>query len=225
VAQILIVEDHVKLRTNLRELLDSEGYQTVAVGCFADALKAIQSTEFELIVLDLGLPGGNGLDILRQLRTRNTSTPVMILTARDTVEDRVAGLDTGADDYLVKPFAHAEFLARIRALLRRQGSARDTVIKFAGLELDFIARTALRDGVLIELSQKEFELLEYLLRHRNDNVSREMLARDVWKEPGGILTNAIDVCINSLRRKIELPGLPRIITTIRGVGYMIQDEA
>lgn len=223
-AKVLVVEDHAKLRSNLLELLASEGYETAGAACFADALQAIAEADLDLVVLDLGLPGGDGLDLLRQLRTQNEPPAVMILTARDTVEDRVTGLDAGADDYLIKPFAHAEFLARVRVLLRRQSDKRDSVIRFGGIELDFIARTVLRDDTLIELSQKEFELLEYLLRHANQNVSREMLAKDVWKEPGGILTNAIDVCVNSLRRKIELPGLPKVITTIRGIGYMIRDE-
>lgn len=225
VAQILVVEDHAKLRTNLQELLEAEGYSAIGAACVADAIVAVTNTEFDAIVLDLGLPGGDGLDLLRLLRSQDALTPVMILTARDTIEDRVTGLDAGADDYLVKPFAHAEFLARVRVLLRRQSGTRSSTIKFVGLELDFIARTVRRDDFLVELSQKEFELLEYLLRHKNQNVSREMLAKDVWKEPAGILTNAIDVCINSLRRKIELPGLPKTITTIRGIGYMIRDEA
>jgi DNA-binding response OmpR family regulator len=225
VTHILVVEDHSKLRINLQDLLEAEGYTTVGAGSYTDALAAVESHRFDLVVLDLGLPGGDGTDLLRQMRQLDMPTAVMILTARDTIADRVSGLDAGADDYLIKPFAHAEFLARVRALLRRPSGGRETLIKFAGLELDCIARTVLRDKLLIELSQKEFELLEYLLRHQNHAVSREMLARDVWKEPAGMLTNAIDVCINSLRRKMELPDLPKIITTIRGVGYMIGDEA
>ncbi len=225
VAQILVVEDHAKLRANLQELLESEGHTTVGAGTFVDAHQAVLDQKFDLVVLDLGLPGGDGLELLGPIRKQSATLPVMILTARDAIEDRVRGLDAGADDYLIKPFAHSEFLARSRALLRRHSGPRESVIRFAGLELDFIARTVLRDEVLIELSQREFELLEYLLRHKDQNVSREMLAKDVWKEPAGILTNAIDVCINSLRRKIELPGLPKVITTIRGVGYMIRDDA
>jgi two-component system OmpR family response regulator len=224
VANVLIVEDQAKLRNNLQELLESCGHATVGAGCVTEACQALESTAFDLIILDLGLPGGDGLELLRTIRTGKSSTQVMILTARDTIEDRVTGLDAGADDYLIKPFAHAEFLARTRALLRRPTGKQESLIRFAGLELDFIARTVLRADSLIELSQKEFELLEYLLRHKDQDVSREMLARDVWKEPAGILTNAIDVCVNSLRRKIELPGLPKIISTVRGVGYTIRDD-
>ena len=225
VAKVLVVEDQVKLRSNLQELLESAGHTTVGTGSVADAIHAMAITSFDLIVLDLGLPGGDGLELLQSVRGDELSPPVMILTARDTIDDRVTGLDAGADDYLIKPFAHAEFLARVRALLRRPRGRQETVLRFAGLELDFIARTVLREQTLIELSQKEFELLEYLLRHKNQDVSREMLARDVWREPAGVWTNAIDVCVNSLRRKIELPGLPKIIATVRGIGYSIRDNA
>jgi two-component system OmpR family response regulator len=225
VANVLVIEDQAKLRRNLQELLESAGHAVVAASCANEACRAIESMAFDLIILDLGLPGSDGLEFLRMMRAHDSSPPVMILTARDTVEDRVAGLDAGADDYLIKPFAHAEFMARTRALLRRPTGKQASLLRFAGLELDFIARTVLRERTLIELSQREFELLEYLLRHKNQDVSREMLAKDVWKEPGGMLTNAIDVCVNSLRRKIELPGLPKIIATVRGVGYAIRDDA
>jgi DNA-binding response OmpR family regulator len=151
VANVLIVEDQVKLRNNLQELLESSGHATVGASCVTEACQAIESTTIELIILDLGLPGGDGLELLRTIRTGNSSTPVMILTARDTIEDRVTGLDAGADDYLIKPFAHAEFLARTRALLRRPTGKQESLIRFAGLELDFIARTVLRAGSLIEL--------------------------------------------------------------------------
>ena len=141
------------------------------------------------------------------------------------MEDRVAGLDRGADDYLVKPFAHAELLARLRAVLRRSGTPAEAVLRCDDLELELLTRRAVRGGAEIELSQREFELLEYLLRNKNSNVTREMLARDVWKEPLGVMTNVIEVCVNGLRKKIEVPGARPLIRTVRGVGYAVRDSS
>ncbi len=150
---------------------------------------------------------------------------MLILTARDSIEDRVAGLDAGADDYLVKPFAHAELLARLRALLRRVPAGGEVVLRCGDVQMDLLARRVVRSGVEIQLGQREFELLEYLLRNKNADVTREMLARDVWKEPAGLLTNVIDVCVNSLRKKIELPGAAPLVRTLRGVGYTVRDPS
>jgi DNA-binding response OmpR family regulator len=177
-----------------------------------------------VIILDLTLPGRNGLRILSDLRESGFVKPVLILTARDSIDDRVAGLDSGADDYVVKPFAHAELLARVRALLRRGRSGFERLLYCADLELDLLTRKVTRKGVEIELSQREFELLEYLLRYKNNNVTREMLARDVWNEPHGLLTNVIEVCVNSLRKKVELPGTRSLVCTVRGVGYAVRDH-
>jgi DNA-binding response OmpR family regulator len=149
----------------------------------------------------------------------------LILTARDSIEDRVAGLDAGADDYLVKPFAHAELLARLRALLRRVPATGEVVLRCGDVQMDLLARRVVRSGVEIQLGQREFELLECLLRNKNTAVTREMLARDVWKEPAGLLTNVIDVCVNSLRKKIEQPGAAPLVRTIRGVGYTVRDPS
>jgi DNA-binding response OmpR family regulator len=175
------------------------------------------------LVLDLMLPGRPGLEVLAELRHAGQATPVLILTARDAVEDRVAGLDAGADDYLVKPFAFAELLARLRVLLRRGQAERATVLRAEDLEMDLLARRVTRGGVEVSLTQREFEVLEYLLRHRGAIVTREMLGRDVWKEPEHALTNVIDVYITLLRRKIEKPGLGGglLIHTIRGLGYCL----
>ncbi|MEX0792113.1 MAG: response regulator transcription factor, partial [Pirellulaceae bacterium] len=170
------------------------------------------------------LPGRDGLDIIASLRARGFARPIMILTARDGIDDRVAGLDGGADDYVVKPFAHAELLARLRALLRRGGEQAATKLTCDDLEIDLLTRRVIRSGSEVELSQREFDLLEYLVRHRNFNVTREMLARDVWKDPLGLLTNVIDVCINSLRKKLDLPGTEPLIHTVRGVGYIVKDD-
>jgi DNA-binding response OmpR family regulator len=178
---------------------------------------------FDLVLLDLMLPGRNGLEILQTLRKRQVQTPVLILTARDGVDDRVRGLDLGADDYLVKPFALPELLARIRALLRR-GRASDILrLKAADLELDLVTRRATRNGRALDLTIREFELLEYLLRHQGHVVSREMLAHDVWKEPRRVtpIDNVIDVQITRLRKKVDLEGIRRLIHTVRGVGFLL----
>src|SRR5262249_48704661 len=149
--------------------------------------------------------------------------PVLILTARDAIEDRVTGLDAGADDYLVKPFAFAELLARLRVLLRRGAVERETVLSADDLEMDLLRRRVTRGGTEIHLAVREFEVLEYLLRHKNVSVTRAMLGRDVWKEPGYALTNVIDVYIRLLRRKVEKPGMRPLIHTIRGVGYCLKE--
>ena len=208
---------------NLIELLSGAGDDALGSGSGEQGYELATTRAPDSIVLDLTLPGRDGLNVLGELRADGSSIPVLILTARDAIEDRVAGLDRGADDYLVKPFAHAEFLARVRALLRRSAAA-ETVLRCGDLQLDVLGRTVVRDGSEIELSQREFELLEYLVRHKETHVTREMLSRDVWKEPYGMYSNAIDVCVNSLRRRIDKPGNPSWITTVRGVGYTMRDR-
>jgi DNA-binding response OmpR family regulator len=146
-----------------------------------------------------------------------------VLTARDAVEDRVLGLDSGADDYLVKPFAFAELLARVRALLRRGRPDGETVLRAGDLELDLLRRRAARGGEAVELTQREFEVLEYLVRHKNEPVTREMLGRDVWRDPGYALTNVVEVYVNLLRKKVEVAGRPPRIVTLRGVGYSLRE--
>jgi two-component system, OmpR family, copper resistance phosphate regulon response regulator CusR len=180
---------------------------------------------FDLVLLDLMLPGRSGLEILQTLRQRHIQTPVLILTARDGVDDRVLGLDLGADDYLVKPFALPELLARVRALLRRGRPSEALRLKVADLELDLVARRVVRGDRAVDLTGREFELLEYLLRHQGHLVSREMLARDVWKEPRRAtpLDNVIDVQMTRLRRKVNLDGAPRLIHTVRGVGFVLRE--
>ena len=171
------------------------------------------------------LPGRSGLEILQTLRQRRIETPVLILTARDGVDDRVLGLDLGADDYLVKPFALPELLARIRALLRRGRPSDVFRLKAADLEMDLVTRRAVRGDRLLELTAREFELLEYLLRHQGHLVSREMLAREVWKEPRRAtpLDNVIDVQMTRLRKKVDTEGHARLIHTVRGVGFVLRE--
>ena len=163
--------------------------------------------------------------MLADLRAHGFSQPILILTARDGIEDRVAGLDAGADDYLVKPFAHAELLARLRALLRRGQVGSELVLRFDDLEMDLVCRRVIRDRKEVELSQREYALLEYLLRNKDSIVTRDMLARDVWKEPAGVMSNVIEVCINSLRKKIDSTGTRSLIRTVRGVGYTIGEPS
>jgi len=168
------------------------------------------------------LPGRDGLQVLGDLRRAGKALPVLILTARDAVEDRVTGLDAGADDYLVKPFAFAELLARLRVLLRRDRGA-ETVLRADDLEVDLVGRRVTRGGAEVPLTQREFEVLAYLLRHKNATVTRDMLGREVWKEPGYALTNVIDVYMTLLRRKVERPGQRPLIHTIRGVGHVLRE--
>jgi two-component system copper resistance phosphate regulon response regulator CusR len=180
---------------------------------------------FDLVLLDLMLPGRGGLEILRTLRKRQVQTPVLILTARDGVDDRVLGLDLGADDYLVKPFALPELLARIRALLRRGRPSDILRLKAADLEVDLVTRRATRNARALDLTAREFELLEYLLRHQGHVVSRDMLAHDVWKElrRATPIDNVIDVQMARLRKKVDVEGQERLIHTVRGVGFMLRE--
>jgi DNA-binding response OmpR family regulator len=180
--RILVVEDEQKVANALREGLEGERYDVVVERTGENAFFRLTTEAFDLILLDLGLPGRDGLEILATLRAKGVKTPVLILTARDTLEDRVAGLDSGADDYLVKPFAFAELLARIRALLRRGRAAESPRLAVGDLTMDLITRKVIRGGSPVELTVREFELLEYLMRYEGQVVSRETLARDVWKE-------------------------------------------
>jgi DNA-binding response OmpR family regulator len=223
--RVLVVEDERKLREVLATALQSEHYDVVASGTGDEGFVRAQEETFDLVVLDLMLPGRSGLEILQALRQRRIDTPVLVLTARDGVDDRVLGLDLGADDYLVKPFALPELLARIRALLRRGRPADIVRLKTADLEIDLVARRASRGSRVLDLTVREFDLLEYLLRHQGHLVSREMLAREVWKEPRRAtpIDNVIDVQMTRLRRKVDVDGGPRLFHTVRGVGFVLRE--
>ena len=223
--RVLIVEDERKLAQVLASALQAEHYDVVVAATGEDGFYRANAERFDLVVLDLMLPGRGGLEILQTLRQRLIDTPVLILTARDGVDDRVLGLDRGADDYLVKPFALPELLARIRALLRRGRPSDLLRLKAADLEVDLVARRVMRGDRPIELTTREFDLLEYLLRHQGHLVSREMLARDVWKEPRRAtpLDNVIDVQMTRLRKKVDLEGPVRLIHTVRGVGFVLRE--
>jgi DNA-binding response OmpR family regulator len=223
--RVLVVEDEQKVANALREGLEGERYDVVVERTGEDAFFRMTTEAFDLILLDLGLPGRDGLQILTTLRSKGVKTPVLVLTARDTLQDRVAGLDSGADDYLVKPFAFAELLARIRALLRRGRGAESPRLEVGDLTMDLITRKVTRGGQPVELTVREFELLEYLMRYEGQVVSRETLARDVWKETARTtpLDNVIDVHIARLRRKVDLDRSVKLIHTVRGVGFMLRE--
>jgi DNA-binding response OmpR family regulator len=220
--RLLVVEDERKMLRSLERGLRAEGYDVTTAATGEDGHRLATERCFDCVVLDRMLPGRDGLEVLADLRRAGNRTPVLVLTARDAVEDRVAGLDGGADDYLVKPFAFAELLARLRVLLRRERAA-ETVLRADDLEVDLVRRRVTRGGAEVSLTQREFELLEYLLRHKNATVTRDMLGRDVWREPGHAPTNVIDVFVTLLRRKVERPGLPPLIHTVRGLGYSLQE--
>lgn len=224
--RILVVEDEAKVAQALRQGLEREKYEVVVAPTGEEGFFLVNAEEFDLVILDLMLPGRDGLEVLATLRKRGLETPVLILTARDAVEDRVQGLDQGADDYLVKPFAFAELLARVRARLRRGRTEQAALLKLADLEMDVLTRNARRGGHHLELTAREFELLEYLLRHKEQIVSREMLARYVWKETARAtpLDNVMDVHINRLRRKVDERFERKLIHTVRGVGFVLREE-
>src|SRR5689334_9298684 len=223
--RVLIVEDERKLAQVVSSALQAEHYDVVVAATGEDGFFRANAELFDLVVLDLMLPGRSGLEILQTLRQRRIEAPVLILTARDGVDDRVLGLDLGADDYLVKPFALPELLARVRALLRRGRPTDVFRLKVADLELDVVTRRASRAERLLDLTPREFELLEYLLRHQGHLVSREMLARDVWREPRRAtpIDNVIDVQMARLRRKVDPEGALRLIHTVRGVGFVMRE--
>ena len=223
--RVLVVEDEQKVANALREGLEGERYEVVVERTGEAAFFRLNTEDFDAILLDLTLPGRDGLQILKAVRERGLKTPVLVLTARDSVHDRVAGLDSGADDYLVKPFAFAELLARIRALVRRGRAAESPRLGAGDLDVDLVTRKVTRAARPVELTVREFELLEYLLRHQGQVVSRETLARDVWKETARStpLDNVIDVHIARLRRKVDADYRVKLIHTVRGVGFMLRE--
>jgi DNA-binding response OmpR family regulator len=225
--RILVIEDEVKVANALKEGLEHEGYTVDLAFTGEEGFFLLNQQTYDLVILDWMLPGRDGIEILKTVRQKGIRTPVLILTAKDAVEDRVEGLDSGADDYLIKPFAFPELLARIRALLRRGREEKTLRLSVGDLEMDLVTRKVTRRGKEIQLTLREFELLEYLMRHRGQIVSREMLARDVWHETlrATPLDNVIDVHIARLRRKIDQPFAKKLLHTIRGVGFMLSEVA
>jgi two-component system, OmpR family, copper resistance phosphate regulon response regulator CusR len=223
---ILIVEDERKLAEAVLEGLQANGYIATIAPSGEVGVQLVRKQRVDLVLLDIKLPRQSGLETLRELRREGFKVPVLILTSKDTVDDRVLGLDAGADDYLIKPFAFPELLARIRALLRRGQPTAALRLELADLSLDVSGRIARRDGKVLDLTSREFDLLEYLLLNRGTVVSREMLARDVWKETSRYtsIANVIDVQVARLRTKVDEPFTTRLLHTVRGVGFVLREE-
>jgi two-component system response regulator MprA len=223
--KILVVDDERAVRESLRRALTLEGYEVQLAADGEEALTVLdrQPAEADAVVLDVLMPRLNGLDVCRRLRATGNRIPVLMLTARDQVEDRVEGLDAGADDYVVKPFALEELLARVRALLRRSGAETEERLRFADLELDPVAHEVRRGGEPIELTRTEFSLLELFLRNPRQVLTRSVIFERVWGYDFGYASNSLDVYVGYLRRKTEIGGRPRLIQTIRGVGYALRE--
>lgn len=221
--KLLIVEDDSKVANMLRQGLQESDYETTLARTAPQAIAQVDQMAYDMVLLDLGLPGVDGIEVLRHLRKKHNSIPVIILTARDGVDDRVKGLDEGADDYLVKPFAFSELLARVKALLRRSKSEGPN-LAVADLNINLLTRTVERAGHMLELTPKEFDLLAYLVRANGQIVSREMLARDVWKinSRATPLDNVIDVHVSHLRDKVDRDFEPKLVQTVRGVGFVLK---
>jgi two-component system response regulator MprA len=220
---ILVVDDEPGVRDSLERALGLERYAVGLADDGASALDRLAERAWDVVVLDVSMPAPDGLEVCRRLRRAGDRTPVLMLTARDAVDDRVAGLDAGADDYLVKPFALNELLARLRALLRRSDPAGEPVLRFADLTLDTRSREAERAGRPIELTRTEFSLLELLMRHPRQVLSRSQIYESVWGYDFGPSSNSLGVYVGYLRRKTEAADEPRLIHTARGVGYALRE--
>lgn len=225
VMRVLVIEDEQKMADLIKRGLEEEGLEVETAYDGETGAAAAKSGNHDLIILDLGLPGRDGLEVARELREGGFDTPILVLTAQDSTEMKVKGLDTGADDYLTKPFAFAELLARLRALLRRTHTEDTTKLQIGDLILNLINRRASRAGNEVQLTNKEFSLLEYFMRHPDEILSRETLSEKVWEETFDTLTNVIDVYINYLRNKIDRHYEPKLIHTVRGIGYMFKTPA
>ena len=222
--RLLVVEDEPELNRLLKKRLEEAHYSVDACPTGTDALDYLAGAEYDALVLDVMLPGISGLEVLRRMRSARDATPVLLLTARDGIEDRVTGLDAGADDYLVKPFALQELLARLRVLIRRRADQVSDVITVGDLQVDCIARTAARGGQGIVLSAKEFAVLEYLARNAGVVLSRERISQGVWNYDYEGGSNVVDVYIRYLRKKIDEGHPSKLIHTVRGVGYVLREE-
>ncbi len=222
--RLLLVEDDKSLGETIRSNLESERFIVKLISDGLQALDEILVESYDLVILDIMLPGMNGLEILKKIRKENITTPILLLTARNQIEDRVTGLDSGADDYLSKPFAFAELLARIRALLRRGSANKSPVIRLKGLSVDTLAHELKVNDKPVVLTNKEFSILEFLLYNTDRIVSRLSIAEHVWDDNFDMMTNVVDVHIKNLRKKIELAGGANVIETRRGLGYIIKSK-
>jgi DNA-binding response OmpR family regulator len=223
--RILVIEDNHRLNSSLASNLVHEGYSVDSAYDGQEGQDLAEMTAYDLIILDILLPEKDGLEVCRDLRRRRIQTPILLLTARDSVDDRVQGLDCGADDYLVKPFSMRELLARLRALLRRQQPYKNGRLEMADLVIDPVTHTVEREGRPVDLTPKEFALLEYFMYHPNQVVTREMIEQHIWNYDFECESNVIDVYVRRLRRKIDTPFAVKLLTTVRGVGYRLQPPA
>ena len=224
--KILVVDDERAVRESLRRALELEGYEIELAGDGQEALLRLATngeTQPDAVILDVLMPGVDGLEVCRRIRRAGNSVPVLMLTARDAVENRVSGLDAGADDYVTKPFALEELLARVRALLRRASDASQEILRFADLELDPGTREVRRGGELIELTRTEFALLELFMTNPRQVLTRSIIFERVWGYDFGFASNSLDVYVGYLRRKTEAGDRPRLIQTVRGVGYALRE--
>jgi DNA-binding response OmpR family regulator len=220
--RVLLIEDNRRLSDSLRITLEEDGYAVDAAYDGIDGEEMGLIPSYDIIILDIMLPGKNGFEVCRELRDRRISTPILMLTARDALDDRVLGLDSGADDYLVKPFELEELRARIRALFRRDSTSKSGVLKVADLSLDPAAHTVQRAGKTIQLTAKEFSLLEYFMRHPNHLVTREKVEEHLWSYDHVIASNVVDVYVRRLRTKIDDPSGIKLFETLRGAGYRLR---
>ena len=222
--RVLVVEDEKKLASFIRRALKEDGHAVDVCNDGDMGLLRATGEECDAVILDLMLPGRSGLEILRAIRDQGKSTPVLILTARDSLQDRITGLDRGADDYLTKPFALDELRARVRALLRRNKGGISTILKFSDLQMDLVERTVVRGKRAIEMTPKEFSLLEFFLRNPRRVLTRTSIAEHVWDYNFDWQSNVVDVFVNGVRRKLEEGNAPRLIHTRRGVGYVLKED-
>lgn len=222
--KLLIVEDEKTLNKVISKRLESSGYTVFSCFDGEEALQTLMKESFDVVVMDIMMPKLSGIEVLKEMKLKGIETPVLFLTAKDTVEDRVYGLDLGAEDYLVKPFSFEELMARIRVILRSKSNRNTNVLKISDLCLDKMSHTVTRNGNNIVLSSKEFDVLEYLMKHQGEVLSRERIESDVWETEYCGLTNVIDVYIRYLRKKIDDDYDIKLIHTIRGVGYVLREE-
>jgi len=221
-AHILVIDDDRKITDALRRGLSYQGYRTEVAHSGTEGLELARAWFPDLVILDILMPGLDGLEVCRRFRAAS-DVPIILLTARDAIEDRVVGLETGADDYLVKPFAFAELLARVRAQLRRRQTEAPSVLRFGDLELDAVSHDVRRGDRLLTLTQKEYELLEFFLRHPRQVLSRDQLLDRVWGYDAEVDSHVLEVYVGYLRQKLEVEGAPRLIQTIRGAGYILRE--
>ncbi|MDA8059566.1 MAG: heavy metal response regulator transcription factor [Nitrospiraceae bacterium] len=223
--KILLVEDEAKTATFLKKGLSENGFVLDVAEDGETGLHLAREGSFDLVILDVMLPERDGWSVLREIRTRDKNTPIIFLTARDSVPDRVRGLEEGADDYLVKPFAFSELLARIRTVLRRNERRSEEFLRFSGIEMDLLRRSVSRDGSRLDLTAKEFLLLELFMQHPEEVLSRTFIAERVWDMNFDSDTNTVDVAVRRLRKKVDEPFSRKLIHTIRGMGYILENRS